>query len=232
LAGSGLRAAQQLLYKQRVPGSVISDQFPLVLGSASPRRREMLLGLGIAHIVRPAHVLEDALPEEKAEPYVERIVRDKLHAVQHALASEGVAHAAVLVADTTVVVDGEVLGKPTGVRDAFRLLRLIAGRSHEVLTRYAIAAPGQPSNARTVRSEVTLRAADEHELMRYAKSGEGLDKAGAYAVQGLGAFLVRSIQGSWSNVVGLPACELVEDLLTMGLLQAYPAGVHPEKRGL
>jgi septum formation protein len=213
--------------------SLISEQQPLILGSASPRRRELLKALGILHIVRTVEIDERPASAEAAEPYVERIVGDKMSAVQQLVRRENLQHAAIVVADTTVVVDHEVLGKPVDVADAQRLLSRIAGRDHQVLTRYAIALPeGQPSVARTVSSQVTLRAATADELRRYAESGEGLDKAGAYAVQGLGAFLVKAISGSWSNVVGLPVCELVEDLAGLGVLGPFPASQGLPKPGL
>jgi septum formation protein len=216
-----LRQLAWALYKRHVP-ALISEQHPLILGSASPRRRELLKGLGIAHLVRVVDLNEDPRPQELAEQYVQRIALDKLSAVQQLVSREALVHAAIVVADTTVVVDHAVLGKPTDIADALRLLKLIAGRVHQVLTRYAIALPDGATLARTVSSEVTLRAASLQELQRYAASGEGLDKAGAYAVQGLGAFLVRSITGSWSNVVGLPVCELVEDLVALGVLGPFP----------
>ncbi|HTM45426.1 MAG TPA: Maf family protein [Polyangiaceae bacterium] len=205
-----------------VNGRVISPGCPLVLGSASPRRRELLTGLGIEHIVLPAQVVEDEQPGERAVPYVERIVEAKRVAVEQAVARQKIDHAAILVADTTVVLGDEILGKPSDERDALRLLKKIAGREHTVLTRYAISIAGQAPLARTVSSQVTLRPASDELLERYAHTGEGLDKAGAYAVQGLGAFLVRAISGSWSNVVGLPTCELVEDLSALSLLGEFP----------
>jgi septum formation protein len=202
--------------------AVISEQHPLILGSASPRRRELLQGVGINYLVRTVDFDEEPLPAEHAERYVERIVQLKLATVQQLVKSEGLEHAAIVVADTTVVVDHAVLGKPADTVDAVRLLTRIAGRTHQVLTRYAIALPEGNALARTISSQVTMRAATREELERYAASGEGLDKAGAYAVQGLGAFLVRSIAGSWSNVVGLPVCELVEDLAALGVLGPFP----------
>ena len=201
---------------------MIDVHTPLLLGSASPRRRDILRGLGLPIRVEPSDILEAALPGEEALAYVTRIVSEKLAAVAARAAGE---FAAVLVADTIVVVDQVVLGKPRDVADAERLLGLIAGRTHTVYTRYALslaAEPAQAAVARTVATEVTLRAADGAELARYAASGEGLDKAGAYAAQGLGAFLIERIAGSYSNVVGLPACELVLDLRDLGLLQAFP----------
>jgi septum formation protein len=131
----------------------------------------------------------------------------------------------VLVADTIVVLAGAILGKPVDVADARRLLERLAGRTHVVYTRYAIAradAPLVPVAARTVQSSVTLRAASGAELEAYARTGEGLDKAGAYAIQGVGAFLIERIEGSYTNVVGLPACEVVMDLLDARLLERFP----------
>jgi septum formation protein len=202
---------------------VLSATSPLVLGSASPRRRDILAGLGIPLRIAPANVPEVELPNESPLAYIERIVLEKLRGSAEALA-EGPG-AAVLVADTIVVLDGEVLGKPSDVADAARLLGRLAGRTHRVFTRYAVApaeAPSEPIAARTVESSVTLRAASQGELEGYARTGEGLDKAGAYAIQGIGAFLVARIEGSYTNVVGLPACEVVEDLLRTGLLERFP----------
>ncbi len=201
---------------------MIDDRTPLLLGSASPRRRDILQGLGLAIRVAPADISEQPLPDEVALDYVTRIVSEKLAAVAERASGD---FAAVLVADTIVVVDQLVLGKPRDVADAERLLGLIAGRAHTVYTRYALslaAEPGRIRVARTVATEVTLRAASSQELARYAASGEGLDKAGAYAAQGLGAFLIERISGSYSNVVGLPACEVVLDLRGLGLLEQFP----------
>jgi septum formation protein len=128
------------------------------------------------------------------------------------------------VADTIVVLDGDVLGKPRDVADAEALLKRLSGRTHTVYTRYALAAAdaAEPALERTVASQVTLRAAEPEELARYAATREGLDKAGAYAVQGIGAFLVEAISGSYTNVVGLPVCEVVLDLKRLGLLAGFP----------
>jgi septum formation protein len=199
----------------------ISESRPLVLGSASPRRREILTNLGLPLRVLPADVPEEVRSGESAGIYVERIVRDKLAAV--AVRASAEAKAALLVADTTVVVDGDILGKPSDHADAERLLSRIVGRSHVVFTRYAIGGPdGAVLAARTVESEVRLRAATTSEIRAYARTGEGLDKAGAYAIQGIGAFLIQEIRGSYTNVVGLPACEVVSDLLSTGLLESFP----------
>ncbi|HET7543455.1 MAG TPA: Maf family protein [Polyangiaceae bacterium] len=201
---------------------MISEETPLVLGSASPRRKDILSGLGLPIRIEPADISEEVAFGEQPLDYVSRIVAEKLRAVA---ARARAPHAAILVADTTVVIDGDVLGKPQDTTDAARLLRRIVGRTHTVYTRYAISvvdAPGAIRVARTVATDVTLRAASDDEITRYAQSGEGLDKAGAYAAQGLGAFLIERIAGSYSNVVGLPACEVVLDLTNLGLLGPFP----------
>jgi septum formation protein len=201
---------------------MISVGTPLVLGSASPRRRDILSGLGIQIRVEPADIAEHVLPGERPLDYVTRIVSGKLSAVAARVSAP---LAGVLVADTIVVVDGDILGKPEGVVGAERLLKRIVGKTHTVYTRYALSVasgPGVIAIARTVATEVTLRAASADEISRYAASGEGLDKAGAYAAQGLGAFLIERIDGSYSNVVGLPACEVVLDLRSLGLLGQFP----------
>ena len=176
--------------------------------------------LQIAHRVQPVDVDETYAAGESADEFLERVVHDKYAA---ACDIERRGEPAVLVADTIVVVDGAVLGKPLDRADAFRLLSRIAGRSHTVSTRYAIG--GKDGNLlveRTVYSAVTMHAATPGQLQNYARTGEGLDKAGAYAVQGIGAFLVQAIDGSYTNVVGLPARELVQDLQTHALLLDYP----------
>jgi septum formation protein len=199
----------------------ITGDCPLVLGSASPRRRDILQGLGIPISIVPAEVDEDLARGETPLAYVERVVSDKLRAVVQK--AKGIESAAVLVADTIVVLDDEVLGKPSDVADAVRLLSRLAGREHRVHTRYAIAASsGDVLVERTVSSDVFLRAATGDEIVGYARTGEGLDKAGGYAIQGVGAFLVERIHGSYSNVVGLPACEVVRDLTGCGLLERFP----------
>ncbi len=182
-----------------------------------------MAGLGIPLSVLAADIDEAVLPNEQALPYLERVVAAKLAAVVARAA--GRRFGAVLVADTTVVLGDSILGKPRDTADALTLLRALSGVTHVVHTRYAFSsgdAPEQVRAARTVSTQVRLRLASEAELMRYAETGEGLDKAGAYAAQGIGAFLVERIEGSYTNVVGLPTCELVRDLLDAGLLQHFP----------
>ncbi len=210
---------------------MISQSCPLLLGSASPRRRSILESLGIPLEVLPGDAPETVLPGEAPVAYLERIALDKLagvRALRGAALLPGRPVSALLVADTIVVIDDQIVGKPEDVADAVKTLNRLVGRTHTVLTRYVLAEPGpEPGGvwaARTVKTEVRLRQATPAEVRGYAATGEGLDKAGAYAAQGIGAFLVEAIAGSYSNVVGLPACELVSDLLRCGLLPVFPLG--------
>ena len=197
---------------------LIDASHPLVLGSGSPRRREILSALGLPFQVLAADIDEDRRPSEPPLVYLERIAGEKLAGVRARLGATP--HAAILVADTTVVIDGDVLGKPNDVDDAARLFSRIAGRAHSVYTRYAIGLASDPgvSVARTIETEVHIRAADPAEIRAYAATGEGLDKAGAYAAQGIGSFFIERVVGSYSNVVGLPACEVLADLRRLGLV--------------
>jgi nucleoside triphosphate pyrophosphatase len=183
------------------------SQPPLVLASASPRRRALLEQLGIPLRVDPAHLDENVRAGEAAERYVERLAREKAEAVQ-------VRHpnATVLGADTSVVLDGVVLGKPGSEDEALSMLRKLSGRTHEVMTAVAVAGIG----ARCVTAEVTFTAATDAALRWYVSTGEPLDKAGAYAVQGIGGFLVERIEGSHSAVVGLPLVETLALLREAG----------------
>lgn len=213
--------------------AVVTDpRLPLLLGSASPRRRDILRALGLPFVALAADIVEDAHDGEAPPAYLERIAAAKLDAIWARLERQGAPSdapggvAAVLVADTTVVIDGAIVGKPSDIADAVAILSRLVGRDHEVLTRYLIARAERsgsgPLAARTVQTTVRLRAATPAEVLAYARTGEGLDKAGAYAAQGIGAFLVERVTGSYTNVVGLPACEVVSDLGRLGLVGAYP----------
>ncbi len=197
--------------------AIITAQTPLCLGSASPRRYQILCDLRIPTQVCPPDVDEAQHPDDTPERFLERVVRDKLTAALGL--TEAQPFAARLVADTIVVVDDQILGKPKDLADAERLLRCIRGRAHRVYTRYAIRAATGAECARTVVTTVHVRQMSEQEVANYAATGEGLDKAGAYAVQGIGSSLVEAIEGSYTNVVGLPACEVVRDLVQLGLFE-------------
>jgi septum formation protein len=207
----------------RPTATIISSDAPLLLGSASPRRREILAGLGLPIHVLPSDVAEERARDESPAAYLERIVLDKLSGVARLCVD--LRYSAILVADTIVVIDDDVLGKPVDVTQAAELVGRLVGRTHTVYTGYALslpAAPARPATYRVVGTEVGMRAASNDEVLRYARTGEGLDKAGAYAAQGIGAFLIERIEGSHTNVIGLPACELVRDLRALGLLGGFP----------
>jgi septum formation protein len=204
--------------------NVISSDTPLVLGSGSPRRHDILIGLGIPLRIVPGAVEERRLLTEGPAEYLHRIVTDKLADVARRLAGAA-PFAAVLVADTIVVLGGRIMGKPESFADACALLSELVGRTHRVDTRYAIARSDRlerPLVQRTVQTFVTMRPATTDEVVRYAQTGEGRDKAGAYAAQGIGAFLIERIDGSYTNVVGLPAMQVISDLCGSGLLERFP----------
>lgn len=175
---------------------------PLVLASRSPRRQQLLTMLGIPHRVAAADVQEIPLPREAPEAYARRLARDKARAVPGAW---------VLGADTIVVLDGEVLEKPTDAEDAVRMLRRLQGRRHEVITAVCLLADGVAHEA-VDRTSVQFRPATEGALRAYVATGEPMDKAGAYGIQGYGAALVERIEGDFFGVMGLPV-RLVLDLL-------------------
>ena len=175
---------------------------PLVLASASPRRRALLSALGLAFELAIPDVDESVFPGETAEAHVERLAAAKASAAS-ALLSDRVA--LVLAADTTVTLDGAILGKPRNAEEALAMLERLSGRRHEVLTacRLRRTDDGREASA-TVRSAVRFRPWDETLARWYVATGEPMDKAGAYALQGKGVLLTDGIEGSWSNVVGLP----------------------------
>jgi septum formation protein len=194
----------------------------LVLASASPRRRAILGQLGVAFSVQPSGVDETPLPDETPEAHVQRLARDKAFEVRARLAAEP-ARPWVLAADTIVLIDGSVLGKPRDDAHAERMLEQLSGRTHRVLTAMCLCEAGNArSLERLMVSEVRFRELDRATIAAYVKSGEGRDKAGSYAIQGLGAGLVREIAGSYTNVVGMPAAETIDLLLEAGVLHVWP----------
>jgi septum formation protein len=172
----------------------------LILASASPRRAELLTSAGFAFEVLPADVDETPLPGEPAEAYALRVARDKAIAVFHKCRESG---SAVLAADTVVVLDGKILGKPSDSADARRILRLLSNAVHDVHTAVVVRAP-MGERAEVTRTRVRFRHLDDSEIEWYVASGEPEGKAGAYAIQGRAARFIDHIEGSWSNVVGLP----------------------------
>jgi len=171
----------------------------LVLASASPRRAALLAAAGYAFEVRPANVDESVRPGETAAGYVQRLAARKAEAVANPSAHDEL----VLGADTTVVLDGEILGKPDDDADAGRMLRRLSGRAHEVLTAVALR-QGHRTAEGLARTVVHFAQLGEEDLAWYVASGEPRDKAGAYGIQGLASRFVERVDGSYSNVVGLP----------------------------
>ncbi|AKV02462.1 Septum formation protein Maf [Labilithrix luteola] len=204
-----------------VVGQRLSAERPLLLASGSPRRREILENLRVPFIVRPASADESTRDGEDAAAYLARVVLAKLDAAWAAGGSALENAGAVLVADTSVIDEGAILGKPGSIDEAEAMIARLAGKTHEVWTRFAIgraSAAGGTLHEQTVVTRVTFRPLTAARIRAYAESGEGMDKAGAYAVQGLGAGLVARVDGSYSNVVGLPACEVLVALEELGLV--------------
>jgi nucleoside triphosphate pyrophosphatase len=172
----------------------------LVLASASPRRAELLAAAGYAFAVDPAHVDESERAGESPDAYVLRVARDKARAVASRRRNPG---EVVIGADTTVVADGEILAKPADESDAVRMLQRLAGTIHEVLTGVVLVSGGR-EQAEVVGTRVRLLPLTPEEIRWYVGTGEPMGKAGAYAIQGRAARFVDWIEGSWSNVVGLP----------------------------
>ncbi len=172
----------------------------LILASASPRRRELLAQAGFSFDVHPAHIPEDPRPEEDPIAYVVRLAREKAQAVFNQIGDQDVV---VLGADTTVTLDGHILGKPEDPADAVRMLRLLSGRTHRVITGVAVVTAAHTESAAEVTGVRFLTLSDD-EIAAYVATGEPMDKAGAYAIQGLAARWIPHVEGCYFNVVGLP----------------------------
>jgi len=192
----------------------------LVLASASPRRQELLRAAGISFVVQPADVDETALPNESARECAERLAQQKALHVWNERPND-----VVLGADTVVVVDGATLGKPADTDDATRMLRLLRGRDHQVITGICLVKRGVGSaDRRNEKNElrtasettlVTMSEISDQEISDYVATGEPMDKAGAYAIQGIASRWIPHIEGDYSNVVGLPVA-LVYRMLRRG----------------
>ncbi len=181
----------------------------LILASSSPRRRELLARAGFTFEVRPSAVIERLVPGEEPEEFARRAARDKAISVAAGAPSGSL----VLGADTIVVAGGEVLGKPMDSADAARMLQLLSGSTHQVITGVCLVrSPGEIAGLAHETTLVTFRALDDSEIAGYVSSGEPLDKAGAYGIQGLASRFVTRVEGCYFNVVGLPVA-LVYELL-------------------
>jgi septum formation protein len=190
----------------------------LVLASASPRRQELLRDAGIAFIVHPADIDETPLAGESARDCAERLAREKALAVwsQRCGSQE---NDIVLGADTVVVIDAIILGKPTDAADAARMLRQLSGRTHEVITGVCLARSPDPENAgdpaiasSSETTLVTMTDLSDDDIRAYVATGEPMDKAGAYAIQGRASRWIPRIEGDYTNVVGLPVARVIQML--------------------
>lgn len=184
----------------------------IVLASASPRRHELLLQIGVAHEVLPMHLDESRLPGEPAQEFVERLARDKAEAGFRA----GKGDLPVLGADTIVVVDEVILAKPASREESIAMHSLLSGRAHEVMTAVAIT-NGAKTLCRTSCSKVFFRQLSLNEMHAYWDSGEPADKAGGYGIQGLAAQFIERLEGSYSGVMGLPLFETAQLLQEFGI---------------
>lgn len=193
---------------------------PLVLASASPRRRELLARVGIPVEVVPADADESPIQGESAVACARRLAAAKAAGVAATLPDRW-----VLAADTVVEIDGDILGKAADGAEAAAMLARLVGREHRVTTAYALRGPGATSVIEHVTSTVVMRAAGGSEVADYVTAGEWRGKAGAYAVQGMAAAMVREVHGSITNVIGLPLAEVVEALERLGAARlSYVAG--------
>ena len=184
----------------------------VVLASASPRRRELLRLVGIDHEVRPADIDESYLPGERPDAHAERLARGKAETIAAVLGPESV----TIGSDTIVVVDGDVLGKPRDREHARQMLRRLSGRSHVVMTGVAVSWRGSTVSG-VEQVGVTFRALSDDEIERYIDTGEPMDKAGAYGIQGFGATIVERVDGDYFAVMGLALNRLAGLLRESGL---------------
>lgn len=191
----------------------------IVLASASPRRSELLARLGIRFSVEPSRVSEEILPGETPEEHVVRLSRDKAREVAQRPSVPG---RWFIGSDTIVLRDDIILGKPRDALEAVAMLRSLSGRSHRVLSGYAVYdRQSETAVSGFVSTTVRFKELTEEEIAGYIATGEPFDKAGAYAIQGIGAFMVLGIEGSYTNVVGLPLCEVVEVLERLGAVRLF-----------
>jgi septum formation protein len=189
------------------------EVIPVILASSSPRRRELLTLIGLRHEVRPADVDETLLPGEIPWVYAERLARAKAQAS----AAPG---SVSIGSDTIVVVDGDVLGKPRDEADAAAMLRRLSGRLHTVMTAVAVAYDGAVTSD-VVTVGVNFRTLRDDEIAGYIRTGEPMDKAGAYGIQGFGATIVDGVDGDYFAVMGLPVNRMVRLLESLGLVYHF-----------
>ncbi len=192
-----------------------TQQGRLILASKSPRRKYLLSQAGLKFDVMPSQFDERSIPLEDPRDYVCILSRSKALDIAHKLPD-----CWVLGADTIVLINGQVLGKPRGKRAARQMLEQLSGQTHQVYTGYTLCCQDRGREITdSVSTDVTFKTLSDDEIEWYINTDEPFDKAGAYAIQGLGTFLVKRINGSYTNVVGLPVCEVIEHLIQLGAVR-------------
>ena len=187
----------------------------LILASKSPRRRYLLEQAGLEFSVIPSNLEENSIPLSSAESFVRRLAEAKAKDISQRFPDHW-----VIGADTIVFIDNTMLGKPGSQLEARNMLRRLSGKTHQVFTGYCICCgANRRLFSETIKTDVCFKELTESQIDWYINSGEPFDKAGAYAIQGIGTFLVKRINGSYTNVVGLPVCEVLEFLINEGVVE-------------
>ena len=195
---------------------------PIILASQSPRRRRLLEAAGLTFQVIPSQVREEDFEAQHPETYARILAEAKADDV-----AEKHPESWIIGADSIVVIDGQILEKPASTSDARRMMGLLSGKTHLVLTGYAIHHAGDAQGFSDVEiTEVTFKPLTDEEIEWYIQTPEPYDKAGGYAIQGLGSFMVKQIKGSYTNVVGLPVCEVLDQLYRLGVISRQSLGLN------
>ena len=195
----------------------ISQQYPLILASSSPRRKMLLAQIGLPFRTRPSDVDENEIAENHPT-HACHLAEKKARAV-----SSGIKNHWILGADTMVILGETVLGKPDDIDHARAMLHALGGKEHRVVTGFCLLDHScRPVHSEEITTNVRMKRLTEEEIKAYVDTGEAFGKAGSYAIQGIGAFMVEAISGSYTNVVGLPICALIQALLATGALKEFP----------
>jgi septum formation protein len=208
--------------KWNYDGMMRKNKISLILASASPRRQELLRSAGVPLKVMPSKADERFAPGEKPEKHALRLAREKAREVAEQFPDRW-----VLAADTVVVIGDRVLGKPKDPKEAGKMLRLLSGQKHRVITGYCLLhSSGRKRKEGHITTRVFFKPLTSEEIQWYISTREPFDKAGGYAIQGRGAFMVKRIVGSYTNVVGLPLCEVLEALQEVGAVGIFKRSFH------
>ena len=193
----------------------------LILASKSPRRYELVKQVGLDFEVIPSKVMEDIVQKESPKEHVIRLAEAKARDI-----ASGYPDRWVIAADTIVYINGSILGKPKSREEAMEMLHRLSGQEHWVLTGFSVCHLGKgKSDKEAVQTAVKMKTLSPIEMEWYIQTGEPFDKAGGYAIQGIGSFMIESIRGSYTNVVGLPLCELIQMLNRLGAIAISESGI-------